>query len=123
MNTTVKKLLLSLASLGIAACVSGQIPVPPAVTLSWKDNSTNEEKFILYRSEAPSVQNFIKIGEVTKDIVLFVDRPQRGKTYIYAVTASNSAGESERAVSQQVEIPLLAIPTKPENFSAAITIK
>ncbi|HEX8180902.1 MAG TPA: chitobiase/beta-hexosaminidase C-terminal domain-containing protein [Pyrinomonadaceae bacterium] len=69
-------------------------PIQGRVTLSWKDNSTNETSFVIERSLS-STSGFTQIGTVTTNTVTFNDNTvARRTTYFYRVKAVNGAGSS-----------------------------
>jgi fibronectin type 3 domain-containing protein/predicted esterase len=66
---------------------------PSSITLQWDDNSTNEERFDIFRS-ANGV-NFTKIGSSVANANEYTDTDLQGNTqYIYRVVAVNSIGTS-----------------------------
>jgi fibronectin type 3 domain-containing protein len=84
---------------------SATFPTPPsnlvasvsgsnAVSLAWKDNSTNEDEFIIERSTSPAAV-WTELGRVSFNVKSFVDptvAPDSG--YSYRIKASNAAGSS-----------------------------
>ena len=63
------------------------------ISLSWKDNATNETDFKIERKTDST--SFTLIATLTADKVLFVDSNLKANTtYHYQVYASNSAGNS-----------------------------
>lgn len=82
------------------------------VTLEWKDNSDNEDGFIIERDGE-------KIAYLKADTVTFTDRGVKsGKTYRYTIKAVNDAGES-KGVSVVVTTPN-SIPIPPTSLEALI---
>jgi len=79
------------------------------VELQWTDNSSIETNFKVYRSESPSPDfpsNFSEIGEVGENSTSFEDvNAESGKTYTYAVVASNEGGISSPSISNSLTIP------------------
>lgn len=74
--------------------------------LTWKDNSSDEEHFMLLRKEMGGSADFAEIATPTFDSTTYHDAPlTAGKTYVYKIVAMNGAGES--APSNEVS---LAIP-------------
>ncbi len=64
-----------------------------SVTLSWKDNSNNEDGFSIERSS--DGKSFREIARVTRDVVEFVDKDAtEGNTFHYRVRAFNAFGHS-----------------------------
>lgn len=72
-----------------------------AVTLSWTDNSNNEDGFIAYRSVPGG--SFVELGRVGSGVVTFSDASAVGGA-CYKVSAYNLAGES--GPSNTVCLPL-----------------
>jgi hypothetical protein len=65
--------------------------------LSWQDNSSNEEGFIIKRNLPGDTTTFIEIGRVPMDTIRFIALPLPRKEYIFQVTAFNKIGESAPA--------------------------
>jgi hypothetical protein len=65
------------------------------VNLSWDDNSTDEDGFVIERAPASDPTAFVEVGRVATDIVTYRDvgLPQ-GTTFLYRVKAYNQAGNS-----------------------------
>ena len=83
------------------------VPTPGQVTLTWTDNSSDEEQFQVLRS-TDSV-NFQVIGTTAPNVVRFDDSTvSGGVTYYYRVRAANLAGASPY-VSQAVTTPAGAV--------------
>ena len=82
------------------------------VTLSWKDNSDNEDGFRIERDG-------MVIGYLSENMTSFTDRTvESAKTYKYTLKAINKAGESEGV---SIEIKTLdTIPTPPTALEAVI---
>ncbi len=69
------------------------------VSLSWQDNSDNEDLFIVYRGSrtaiTPSNQFYQAIAKVRPNVTTWVDRSVVSNTaYYYKVCAKNAQGES-----------------------------
>lgn len=65
------------------------------ISLSWKDNSNDEEGFKLERSEKNS-NNFVEIAEFPANSVSFSDKNLKSNTtYFYRVRSYNAGGNSE----------------------------
>ncbi len=89
-------------------------PLPPAnlsvmaisisqITLTWEDNSNNEDGFKIERMER---KLFEEIAVTSADITSFTDGGlKRGKTYIYRVRAFNTAGDSDYSNLDSVTTP------------------
>ena len=88
------------------------------VKLDWKDNSSNETGFKIYRRPAESmVPTFSLIGTVTADTVTYTDdSAELGKTYYYYVRAYNSIGE---ASSETISVAITDVaPKAPTDLKA-----
>jgi hypothetical protein len=89
-------------------------PIPPAaeLTLTWVDNSTNEESFeILKKTGSGSFSKFTAVGP---NETMYVDtQVQVGETYCYIVAAVNSAGRANNVGGQACAIPGVGPTTPP----------
>ncbi|HKY29779.1 MAG TPA: hypothetical protein VJM12_17700 [Pyrinomonadaceae bacterium] len=63
------------------------------ITLTWKDNSDNEESFHIERSTLVD-SGFEQIATVGANVTTYVDQAQRKVTYFYRIRAGNSSGKS-----------------------------
>ena len=84
----------------------GKKKVVTGVTLSWTDNATNEDDFVIERCQETGkgrnkACNFAEIATVGEDITSFSDSPGSG-TYKYRIKARNATGHS--AYSNTVKI-------------------
>jgi PKD repeat protein len=70
------------------------------VTLTWKDNSSNENGFYIERAPSGST-SFVQVGSVGANVVKYTESRTRG-TYLYRVRAFNATNTS--AYSNQVQI-------------------
>ena len=69
-------------------------PSAPQLTLTWQDNSTNEDNFAIQRKTGSS-GTYAQIAMVAANTVSYVDNGvSSGVTYCYRVDATNSAGPS-----------------------------
>jgi hypothetical protein len=76
-----------------------------SVSISWTDNSNNEEGFRIFRKEVSS-EVWIEIGEVISDVNLFVDtKAIAGVNYSYRVSAFNQSGV-DSPVESEFMIPV-----------------
>ena len=78
------------------ASASFTIAAPSAaqLTLTWQDNSTNENNFAIERKTGTG-GTYAQIAMVAANIASYVDTSvTRGVTYCYRVQAVNSAGAS-----------------------------
>jgi hypothetical protein len=82
-----------------------------AVTLTWTDNSDNEDGFIVYRSFPGA--SFTVLATMPSGVVTFDDKDTKPLA-CYKVTAFNIAGESE--FSNTVCLPLP--PNAPSGLQA-----
>jgi hypothetical protein len=88
-----------------------------SVSMSWRDNSTNESGFKVQRS-ADGV-NFANVGTVAAGATSFADTSVgSAKTYYYRVSAYNSAGSSGYSNVLTVKTPG-AVPLAPASVVAA----
>lgn len=92
----------------------------PAFDLGWKDNSKDEDYFIIERSL--DNKNFVELGKIKMDLVSFKDlTPEEATIYYYRVKAgSNTEGES--AYSQVIG-PFLINPSKAPNAAYGLKAK
>jgi hypothetical protein len=90
----------------VAACASDATP-PAAPTdltvaalgagahITWKDNSSDEDEFIIMRQQVGTDTAMKEIARVPFDTTSYHDEPVlSGTTYQYEVHASNSGGET-----------------------------
>jgi hypothetical protein len=107
--------IAALASIIYAGSVSAQ-PRPAVFTLTWTDNSNNEDGFKLYRKAADGT--FAVIGQVGANQTKFVTpsiTANEGSQICFAVTAFNAGGESARNEGCGT-IPTTAVATLPLNM-------
>ncbi len=108
----------------------GDVPNPPSnvavlalnsnqIRVTWKDNSTNEDKFVIY--DGTNVWDFVPPNQTT----YVANGLQAGSFHCYRVTAySNTYGESDKSTSACTSTPLSAPPPgplAPSNLLAAPT--
>ena len=77
------------------------------VELNWRDNSTNESRFIIQRS-SNSNSGFVTVGRVPAEVTEFTDSDSQiaaGQTYFYRVRARNSTASSDWSNIGMVAIP------------------
>ncbi len=92
-----------------------------SVSLSWTDNSDNEDGFKLYRREKEEV-DFSLLATLPADTTMYTDSSvEPEKTYYYKILAYNSAGSSDFSNIVTATIPPSA-PENPTNFKVAETI-
>jgi len=123
----------------IAAILFATLAQAATITLTWSDNSDNEEAFEIERSEE-TPPNFLPIGTVGADVTTFADTtPLVGVEYSYRVRAVNEfgfSGFSNTAVAigkddsvpsdpdglkAEDSKPVLVIVTDPETGGVTIT--
>lgn len=95
----------------------------PRVSLTWRDNATNETGFVIERCAGIGCTNFTQIavagprnniGNVT-----YVDTTVAfGNSYSYRVKAVNSAGQSVPTNTATISVP--GIPAAPTNFTVSV---
>ena len=73
--------------------LNGNVLSNTKISLSWTDNSTNEDGFKIERKTTSS--SYVQIGSTSKDITSFTDSTLSPNTqYIYRVYSYNSGGSS-----------------------------
>ena len=100
--------------------LSGVLAAGPQVNLTWTDNATNENGFVIQRSNDGGT-TFTQIGIAparnNTGTVTFADPTVvLGNTYTYRVAAVNGAGLSAFATSAPIAV---ALPAPPTNVTAA----
>lgn len=89
-------------------------------TLSWTDNSTNEDGFRIERRDDPG-SNWAAVGTVAVNVVSYVDQPLvAGQGYCWRVVAYNAVGDS--LPSNEVCGAAPATPPAPGGLSVTITV-
>jgi hypothetical protein len=85
---------LSLVALFVAVPLFAQVPY--RATLSWTDNSDNEDGFRVERRLDPmSSDGWTVLGTVASNVISFVDEPiLQGQSFCWRVIAFNVAGDS-----------------------------
>jgi YVTN family beta-propeller protein len=97
------------------------------ISMTWKDNSDNEEGFNVYR--ATDGVHFTKIASVTQNATTYTDKNLKSDTiYYYKVSAYNTAGESSlsNVASTKTKIWIPTAPTDVEITSCStnsVTLK
>ncbi len=92
-----------------------------SVLLKWKDNSDNEEAFVITRKNPDG--SFEKIATLAPDTTSYVDKNLSDGVYQYDIAAMNSAGFSKRVLSNSIEIKKESdtnIPKAPSDFVAKV---
>lgn len=81
------------------------------VRLNWQDKSNNEDGFHVYRADDGG--SAVLLTDVGENVTEHIDTSvESGHTYVYVVTAFNSAGES--GPSNEATVTLEAAETAPE---------
>jgi hypothetical protein len=76
-------------------------------TISWSDNSTNEDNFEVHKSVGTS-DNFIKAATLPAGTTQYVDNTLFAHTkYFYKVLSRNVAGTNGDGFSNQLEVNTL----------------
>lgn len=86
-----------------------------SVRVSWDDNSTNEDNFLLYRGvngASLSLYQTLSANTTSYDDTGLTE----GDTYCYKVSAKNESGESSKT-AEVCETPVPAAPDAPTDFS------
>jgi len=88
-----------------------------SITLNWKDQSTNEDGFKLYRSSELS-GTYSEIATVTANVTTYTDNSlSPGTTYFYKLQAFNDIGSSEETSVQEAATLSRNPPAAPGNLS------
>ena len=77
----------------ILCCISFSLAWSDEITLTWRDNSTNEDGYKIYR-KLGKTGVFSEIGQVPMDTTTYVDTTPDSSVYCYEVRAFNEAGIS-----------------------------
>lgn len=94
-----------LAAIFTVCAVASAFAAQVQCTLSWQDNSTNEDGFGIERS-TPAAVEFGEISRVGVNVRTFVDPGLRSNTtYSYRVFAFNSVGQSTRSNTATITTP------------------
>ncbi|MBD3321654.1 MAG: hypothetical protein GF350_11220 [Chitinivibrionales bacterium] len=89
-----------------------------ATTVSWDDNSDNEDGFRIERKRGAG--SFSQIATVPTGAKTFLDHTVRASTgFIYRVAAFNLAGQSSYSNRVSVTPPAPSLPSAPANLAAA----
>ncbi len=80
------------------------------VSISWNDNSDNEQGFIIQRSKTGSTDSYTQIGNTNENTKYFTDTGLSANTqYFYKVFAFNSAGESSSSNETSVTTEIVSL--------------
>jgi titin len=100
------------APVGLAAVAGSST----TATVSWKDNTTNESGYYLYRS--PGTATFTQIAAPAAGVTNYTDSSLApGGTYQYRLVAFNANGQSPAVTTAALVLP----PNPPANFKATVT--
>jgi titin len=87
------------------------------VTLTWSDNATDEDGFLIERCLGTSCTAFTQIGQVSANVTTFADgNVAAAGVYRYRVIASNTGG---RALPSNVAEVTVGVPAAPGALSGA----
>ena len=85
-------------------------------TITWQDNSNNEQRFNLERKAVPCADTslpFVEISTPATNATTYVDTAvTEGVTYCYRVAASNTAGKSGYSNTGERLVPF-SVPAAP----------
>jgi predicted phage tail protein len=95
----------------------------PQVSLTWRDNATNETGFVVERCTGTGCTNFAQIAVAgprnNTGNVTYVDTTvAAGNIYSYQVKAVNGSGSSAPSNTASVNVP--GIPPAPTGFTVAV---
>ncbi|MDX9854822.1 MAG: fibronectin type III domain-containing protein, partial [Tenuifilaceae bacterium] len=96
-------------------------------TISWTDNSDNETKFEIYRSNTIDGE-YTKVSEVAENVVEYTDTDlASGTAYYYKVTSANSVFASGYSNTLEITtlgvgMPVFADISSPTNTSIVLTL-
>lgn len=89
------------------------------ITLQWRDNSNNENGFMI-RRRSETDEKWSTIGKVGPNTTTFQSNvPRRGQAYYYTIAAFNFTGESEMSNEAFGRTPESG-PAPPSNLSATV---
>jgi hypothetical protein len=98
--------------------LSAMAPSSSQVTISWADNSDDEDGFSIERCQGTGCSNFSEIGRVGADTLSFSNAGlAAGASYTYRVHAYNNGGDSDysNTASATTQAPS-GVPTAPINL-------
>ena len=121
-----KFLFAFLLALLVAAPAMAQTTSQTAMlTLTWQDNSNNEDGFNIER-RLGQTGTFAKIGSVAANVVQYVDsiaNDPGNVQYCYRVAAFNTAGQSAYSNIACGTTPVIVIPPgAPSNVNVSVTV-
>ncbi|MBI4403058.1 MAG: fibronectin type III domain-containing protein [Deltaproteobacteria bacterium] len=112
--TTGQKVTQTPAPPAAPSNLSASVQAPTEVNLTWKDNSNNEDAFVIKRSEDAGAL-YSEIGQVGSNETHFQDAAaEANTTYYYRVSAKNAAGEADSNVvslTTPVQVGVLTAPS------------
>jgi hypothetical protein len=90
------------------------------LTLTWTDNSNNENGFIVERANGTTNLVFTEVARVGSNVTSYVDANlPANTTYTYRVAAYNNAGNS--LYSNAASGTTMAPPETPSNLKTTVT--
>jgi len=92
-----KRLVLFFAALFLFVLIGGPVSAQTTfkATLTWVDNSNNEDGFKIQRALDGPLPTFAEVGQVGPNVVSFVDQPiQPGAAFCWRIVAFNVVGSS-----------------------------
>lgn len=104
----------------LVVAVVGFISSADAATLTWQDNSGNEQNFNVERKTGAcaGAGTWAEIAQVAANITTYRDAAvMEGQTYCWRVAASNAAGKSAYSNTAELLIPF-TIPAAPGQLGA-----
>ncbi len=108
------------ATISVPANLLAQSTQPGEISLSWTDNSDNEDGFTLQRKSANDA--YSNIAQLTADVSSYTDTNLvNGETYYYQIKAFNQTQESEysnEASATVIDEPAETVPAAPSRLSA-----
>lgn len=70
-------------------------PLGAGAHLTWIDNSSDEDEFVVMRQQMGTDAAMVELARVPFDTVTYHDEPiTSGATYMYMVVATNAAGDA-----------------------------
>jgi hypothetical protein len=117
---TILYALLALALLGTADLLHAQVVRNANFTLTWQDNSDNEQGFVIYVKEGT---NYTEIARVNADVTTYQHNTSgvEGSSVCFAISAYNAVGESVKSNDACASIPSI-IPDAPSNVTVTVTV-
>lgn len=112
--------VVALLALAVPQPSSAQAANTFKATLTWADNSTDEDGFKIERASSVN-GTFTQVGQVAANVVSFVDQPiAAGTTVCYRISAFNVAGTSAPSSVACANSP--SVPAAPGTLQIIITV-